>query len=189
MKLASPTKLITAASLLGLAAADSPWFCHENDCPLFTNSSEGGTEVRIYEAAYWTSTNVSSTSLDEASSIGFHRLFDYISGENDSGGAIDMTSPVLNQVIPGAGPNCNSTFIVSFYAPFAYQADPGPPQPTSPDVYVQKLPAMQVAVSEFGGFANQKVVIAEAAALETEVSFLPSLANLPAPLTNLPCLR
>ena len=164
-------KLVSVAAVLGLVAADSPWFCHGNDCPIFANSSVGVTEVRTYESSWWASTNVSSISLDEASSIGFHRLFNYISGENDSGGAIDMTSPVLNQVIPGAGPNCNSTFIVSFYAPFVYQADPGPPQPTSPEVYVQKMPAMQVAVSEFGGFANQKVVITEAAALEAEVSF------------------
>jgi hypothetical protein len=45
MTLMSFTKLASAASLLGFAAADSPWFCHSNDCPIFSNSSVGGTEV------------------------------------------------------------------------------------------------------------------------------------------------
>lgn len=80
-----------------------PWFCHGIDCPTFTNTTIDGLEIRSYPPSLWASTNVSSTNLIEAENIGFNRLFGYISGENDSGGAIDMTSPVTTRVIPGAG--------------------------------------------------------------------------------------
>lgn len=81
-----------------------------------------------------------------------------------------MTAPVLTQVIPGAGPNCNSTFIVSFFTPFLYQTAAGPPVPTNPLVYLNQLEALTVAIDVFGGFQNQKVVLAEAATLEAQVS-------------------
>lgn len=66
-------------------------------------------------------------------------------------------------------PNCNTTFIVSFFVPFAYQNDNGPPQPTSELVYIEDRESLLVAVSEFGGFAPQVEVIAKAAQLEGEV--------------------
>jgi hypothetical protein len=84
-------------------AEEEPWFCHGIDCPNFTNTTIDSIEVRTYESALWASTNISGISLTEANNIGFDRLFDYISGENESGEAIDMTSPVTNRVIPGAG--------------------------------------------------------------------------------------
>jgi len=151
--------------------SEGEWFCHGINCPEFTNTSTAqGLEVRFYDSALWASTNVSSISLQQAESIGFNRLFDYISGANEAGTAIDMTAPVLTKVIPGAGPNCNSTFIVSFFTPFLYQTAAGPPAPTNPLVYLNQLEALTVAVSVFGGFQNQKLVLAEAAKLEAEVS-------------------
>lgn len=70
--------------------------------------------------------------------IAFHRLFDYISGANEASQKIDMTAPVLNYIQPGAGPNCNSTFTVSFFVPWAYQTEEGPPKPTSEDVFIEE---------------------------------------------------
>lgn len=151
-----------------LAQQNEPWFCHGIDCPNFTNTTIEGIEIRNYPAALWASTNISGINLIDAENIGFNRLFDYISGDNDSGDAIDMTSPVTTRVIPGAGPNCNTTFIVSFFVPFAYQ-DSGPPSPNSALVYIESREPLQVAVSEFGGFAPQAEVIAKAAQLEGEV--------------------
>eukprot|EP00615_Pteridomonas_danica_P007211 CAMPEP_0114352778 /NCGR_PEP_ID=MMETSP0101-20121206/18181_1 /TAXON_ID=38822 ORGANISM="Pteridomonas danica, Strain PT" /NCGR_SAMPLE_ID=MMETSP0101 /ASSEMBLY_ACC=CAM_ASM_000211 /LENGTH=208 /DNA_ID=CAMNT_0001493309 /DNA_START=34 /DNA_END=657 /DNA_ORIENTATION=- len=147
---------------------DEPWFCHDIDCPNFTNSTIDNIEIREYPPALWASTNVSSTNIIEADNIGFDRLFDYISGANDESIAIDMTSPVTSRVIPGAGPNCNSTFIVSFFVPFEYQ-DNGPPEPTSSLVYIESREALNVAVSEFSGYAPQAEIIAKAAQMEVEV--------------------
>lgn len=178
----------------------SPWYCHGIDCPAFTNSTITGVEVRQYDSFLWASTNVSGTSFDDAENIGFDRLFDYISGANSDDAQVDMTSPgktlptiylfsqvfslatcrtVLNQVVPGQGPNCNSTFVVSFFVPYAYQpsvdSSKPPPTPSSPDVYVSTIGPLTVAVSEFGGFASQKEIIARAAALEQAVTTAPGL--------------
>ncbi len=149
---------------------DVPWFCHGIDCPNFNNSTIGSIEVRAYGSNLWSSTDIYGVSLDDAMDTGFQRLFDYISGDNEAKAAIPMTAPVLVKVLPGAGPNCNSTFTVNFFVPFEYQTDAGPPKPTSDLVYTSTIDAMNVAVSEFGGFAKQTEIIAKAAGLETAVS-------------------
>ena len=135
---------------------NTPKFCHGLDCPTYTTyftNATAGVEYRAYPAALWARTNVSTTSFDVASNEGFHRLFNYISGENVGNVTIPMTAPVSIQVFPGQGPFCKSTFIVSFFVPFAYQdASNPPPRPTNPDVYVELLPASNKAVYSFGGF-------------------------------------
>ena len=44
-----------------------------------------GVEERCYDEAKWVSTNVMGMVRDEATSIGFQRLFKYITGTNDKG--------------------------------------------------------------------------------------------------------
>lgn len=53
-----------------------------------------------------------------------------------------MTAPVTVRVEPGAGPNCESTFTVSFYIGEKYRQNP--PKPSNPEVYLDKLPEMTV---------------------------------------------
>ena len=89
---------LVAALAASLVAGEGEWFCHGIDCPTYTNTSTDGLELRFYESAMWASTNVSSISLEEAESVGFNRLFNYISGENEAGTPIDMTAPVLTEV-------------------------------------------------------------------------------------------
>lgn len=160
--------LLLAASV---SSEEAPWFCHGINCPAFSNSSVDGIEVRNYGSNRWTSTEVQGVSLDDAMETGFHRLFDYISGANSAGKPIDMTAPVLTQVLPGAGPNCNTTFKVSFFVPFDYQApnDP-PPAPTDSTVFTETIPAMKVAVKSFGGQPKEDAMIAEATLLEEQIA-------------------
>lgn len=49
------------------------------------------------------------------------KLFDYISGGNSAKTKIPMTAPVVTKIEPGQGPNCESTFTMSFYNPYSYQ--------------------------------------------------------------------
>ena len=74
-----------------------------------------------------------------------------------------MTAPVMVDVAPGAGPNCDSNFTVSFYVPAANQA--APPLPSNPLVFLSKRPARKVYVSVYPGYTNDKKVVAAASAL------------------------
>ncbi len=143
----------------------APWYYHGLDGPIFTGTIvDNNVTARNYESGLWASTDVLGTNINEANNIAFNRLFDYISGANDQKITIDMTTPVLNYIQPPAGPNCNTTFTVSFYVPYKFQAS-GPPNPTAPDVYIQRLPALFVGVTEYGGFATQAEDIAKVAEL------------------------
>jgi len=166
------TALLLAYLAIALAS-EAPWFCHDLDCPAFTQTtSADGLELRSYASNKWSSTVVNGTSLDDAMTTGFDRLFEYISGANDAQASIDMTAPVLVKVTPGAGPNCASSFKVSFFVPFKYQSPSGPfpPKPTSDLVFIETIEAMNVAVAEFSGFAQQKTIIAKAAEEEQLVA-------------------
>ncbi|KAK3101326.1 hypothetical protein FSP39_002707 [Pinctada imbricata] len=78
-----------------------------------------------------------------------------------------MTVPVTGKVEPGAGPNCESTFTVSFFIPPIHQEKP--PLPTDPDVFIEERPEMTVLVQKFGGFANEDNWINEAEKLTKKV--------------------
>lgn len=79
----------------------------------------------------------------EASRDSFYRLFDYIDGDNMEGTKIDMTSPVTTFIKPGAGPNCESEFTMSFYIPAIYQESPITPK--SEDVYIEERDQLMVS--------------------------------------------
>jgi len=148
---------------------ETPWYYHGLDGPTFKNSTYGDVQTRQYPSYLWASTDVDGTQFDVAQNIGFERLFDYISGQNADNITIDMTTPVLTYVQPGQGPNCETTFTISFFIPFMYQTDAGPPSPTAPEVYISTIGPLQVAVDEFSGYALQPEILARTAALSDKV--------------------
>lgn len=79
-----------------------------------------------------------------------------------------MTAPVATRVVPGAGPNCESQFTISFYIPPKHQADP--PKPKSSNVFIEDFPEMTMYTSGFGGFANDEKWIAEARQLSEKLT-------------------
>eukprot|EP00094_Tigriopus_californicus_P004036 TCALIF_03887-PA protein Name:"Similar to HEBP2 Heme-binding protein 2 (Homo sapiens)" AED:0.01 eAED:0.01 QI:220/0.5/0.66/1/1/1/3/141/181 len=122
-------------------------------------------EVRDYPARKWVSTyNYAMNIHDgEESSVSFHRLFDYIDGNNMEETKIDMTSPVTIFIKPGAGPNCESEFTMSFYIPEIYQE--APISPKSDDVYIEERDEFRIVASQFSGFATSEDYIKAAATL------------------------
>eukprot|EP00879_Flechtneria_rotunda_P000469 GHRR01000570.1.p1 GENE.GHRR01000570.1~~GHRR01000570.1.p1 ORF type:complete len:236 (+),score=52.48 GHRR01000570.1:86-793(+) len=166
--------IATLLLLCGIAscAADAPWFCHELDCPNYSvvkNLTEVNppVELRRYEAGKWASTVVAGAKYDKAVAKGFWRLFKYISGNNEESAKVEMTAPVTVRVIPAQGPFCEDNFTISFFVPFAFQSNP--PKPSQEEVFIQHLPAQEVYVRGFGGWATGSTYVQEAANLTQDL--------------------
>ncbi|XP_061195337.1 heme-binding protein 2-like isoform X2 [Saccostrea echinata] len=131
------------------------------DKPVYeTLSSEKEYELRQYSPAKWVSYTTKSMKQEEARTEGFWKLFNYIQGENEKEMKIEMTAPVSTKVEPGAGPNCESSFTVSFYIPPEHQENP--PQPKNPNVFIEERPEFEAYVKSFGGFAKEESWVNEA---------------------------
>nr|XP_022301187.1 heme-binding protein 2-like isoform X2 [Crassostrea virginica] len=130
-------------------------------------SSEKEYELRRYSPAKWVSYTVKCMKKKEAQSDGFWKLFNYIQGENETETKVEMTAPVSTKIEPGAGPNCESTFTVSFYIPPEHQENP--PQPKNPNVFIEDRPGFEAYVRSFGGFANEESWVNEAQKLSEDL--------------------
>jgi hypothetical protein len=162
--------IFTIAIMAKAEDFEAPWYYHGLDGPVFSFTAvDNNVTTRNYVGALWASTDVLGTDINEANNVGFNRLFEYISGANDQSMTIDMTTPVLNYIQPPAGPNCNTTFTVSFYVPYKYQTAGGPPKPTASNVYIQTIPDLFIGVTEYGGFATQKEDLAKVVELEKQI--------------------
>lgn len=144
---------------------ESPWFCHDLDCPKFTvvKNITDDVQLRRYAAGKWASTVVTGVKYDKAVATGFWRLFKYISGNNEPQQKVEMTAPVTVRVIPSQGPFCEDNFTISFFVPFEFQSSP--PQPSDEAVYIEDRPALEVFVSSFGGWATGSSYLSQAADL------------------------
>merc|ERR1711893_328185 len=127
-----------------------PSFCRENDCPVYDLLERTDAyELRSYKAGQWVSTQIEDIDYPESNPM-FMRLFRYIDGANDREEKVEMTSPVITRIIPGSGPNCKSTYRMSFYIEWSKQNTA--PVPTESGVFLETLPAMNIYTTSFGGF-------------------------------------
>jgi len=174
MRVLSLLTAMLCVTLTYATATAPPSFCNGLDCPLWTANStcasaNGSFEIRKYPSYKWVSFNMSSPSFDTVAYPSFMHLFNYLKATG-----VKMSAPVLTDIFAGQGPNCNSTFITSFFLDYVNQANP-PPVPSSvPDDYIQTYPPLTVAVRSFSGFTFS---------WETEV--LPQLTALAQQVTSL----
>ena len=147
-----------AALVLGASAFD-PENPNIEVAPYTVDASTADYEIRTYPAQKWVSSKGYSFTISgsEEQSRVFNNLFQYIDGNNEAGRKIDMTSPVPNFVIPGAGPNCEQNFTMNFYVPAVEQDDP--PAPLDPEVFITEKATTQVAAAGFDGFATDAMYI------------------------------
>nr|XP_043626673.1 heme-binding protein 2 [Erigeron canadensis] len=142
--------------------------CDRIECPTYDVVHSGdGYEIRVYNSSMWATTSpIDDISFVAGTRSGFLQLFNYILGKNNYNQPIEMTAPVLTEIVPSDGPFCKSSFIVSFYVPKKNQANP----PPAKDITINKWGPTYVAVRQFGGFVTDSMVGVEAAALSTSLS-------------------
>ena len=129
-------------------------------------------EVRDYKAYLVAETRVDSDFKD-AGNVAFRRLFNYISGANQTKESIAMTAPVEQQAAsekiamtaPVTQQASGDKFVVSFVMPAKYTLDTLP-QPTDPAVVVKEVTGYKAAVIRYSGTWSQKRYQAKKAALE-----------------------
>lgn len=129
----------------------------------YTVLKESGIfEVRDYEAHILAETLVDGT-LEEAGNKAFRRLFDYISGANQSRDSIAMTAPVsqspkgdkIAMTAPVGQQRSSGKWAVSFMMPSSYSMDTLP-LPNDPTIMLRKVPARRLAAIRYSGTWSEK---------------------------------
>jgi hypothetical protein len=107
--------------------------------------SAGGVEFRRYESYQVAECDLREVNdISQASSAGFRYLFNYISGDNQPGQKVSMTSPV--QQMPS-----ENGWRVSFVVPREFYKT-GAPAPSNAKVSIREVPAGLVAALRYKGF-------------------------------------
>lgn len=149
--------LVAGCSVFGGRAAPEPGY--------ETLVSEPPFEIRRYEPMVLARTVVDAP-YDEATSEGFSRLFDYISGENRGAREIAMTAPVIAEAqgeregeeiamtAPVLAEKEAEGWAVAFVLPGDYTAETAP-EPTDEGIEIVSVPARRVAVARYSGFFSR----------------------------------
>jgi len=123
---------------------------------------EGQLELRQYAPHIVAETLVESD-FEGAGNKAFRRLFNYISGNNESRQKIAMTAPVSQAVqgekiamtVPVGQQLSGKNWVVSFMMPASYTLDTLP-KPKDSQVILRQVPEHYVAAIRYSGFWSQK---------------------------------
>jgi effector-binding domain-containing protein len=120
--------------------------------PYSIKGSTGEIEFRQYPSL------VLATTDNSQNDAGFNLLFAYISGSNKARDKIPMTAPVItSQKIPMTSPVVSDATSMSFVMP-AGKTQEEIPDPLDSRVRIVTLPAREVAVIRFTGYASPEEV-------------------------------
>jgi hypothetical protein len=128
--------------------------------PYDITGKTGEIEFRHYPAL------VLATVDSSGNDAGFNLLFAFITGSNHKKGSLQMTAPVItSQEIPMTAPVVSDTRTMSFVMPAGKTRDQIP-EPLDSRVRITTLPAREIAVIRFSGYAHQQEVDATAFRLQ-----------------------
>ncbi|KAL3853408.1 hypothetical protein ACJMK2_016948 [Sinanodonta woodiana] len=134
---------------------------HKDNMSWRKNRSIPVVQTRRLRRAKWASTVLVGLDYQEATIVGFRRLFSYIRGENQTGVQMTWTTPMLIKVHP----NNSRKLTISFFVPPTFQSRP--PHPLNPDVYLETLPDMTLSVKQLQVGLNTEELSNEASILTT----------------------
>jgi len=132
------------------------------DAKYITINQFNNFELRDYPPQIIAETEVEG-SLEDAGDKAFKKLFDYISGENQSRENISMTSPVtqkpssekIEMTTPVGQERTAGGWMVSFMMPASYTLETLP-IPDNPDVRLRQIPARRMASVRYSGTWSEK---------------------------------
>ena len=107
---------------------------------------EGQFEIRLYEA--YIIAEVALEKKEKISSMGFRRIFNYISGQNSKKESIAMTVPVFNR-------EAGKKYYTAFVMPSKYN-DKSLPLPDDPEIKIEKVASKKMAAYRFNGIVSQE---------------------------------
>lgn len=122
---------------------------------------ENNLEVRHYEPQIIAETTV-DTEFEDAGSEAFGRLFDYISGNNQSREEIAMTAPVgqvagsqeIDMTAPVGQTRIDGQWVVSFMMPGSFTMD-SIPTPKDQRIALRRVPERTMAAIRYSGFWSE----------------------------------
>jgi hypothetical protein len=132
-------------------------------------------QIREYKPYLIAETLVDSD-FKEAGNVAFRRLFNYISGANQTQESIAMTAPVNQQpasekiamTAPVTQQAAGDEYAISFVMPAKFTIDTIP-QPTDDKVVIKEVPGYKAAVIRYSGAWSQKRYEAKKAVLEAYI--------------------
>jgi hypothetical protein len=163
-----PGLLLGACSVVGVRSAPEP--------KATVIDHVGAVEIRRYAPTAAAETTVAGSEL-YARSVGFQRLFAYITGSNTARDKIAMTAPVAQtsaEKIAMTAPVAQTqtpdgAWTVRFFLPSGMTAATAP-QPRDPRVVIVPVPARDMAVLRFSGQGTPASVMEEADRLDAALA-------------------
>ncbi|WP_232020250.1 SOUL family heme-binding protein [Sulfuriflexus mobilis] len=128
-------------------------------------------EIRDY-APHVLAETIVEGSLEDAGNKAFNRLFQYISGNNQTRNKVAMTAPVsqestgikIDMTAPVGQQQAGERWAVSFMMPAAYTLETLP-KPLDPTVRLRQVPARRMAAIRYSGFWSEEGYLRNKAAL------------------------
>ena len=123
---------------------------------------ENRFEIRDY-APHILAETIVEGDLEGAGSKAFNRLFQYISGNNQTQVKLDMTAPVsqkpetqeIAMTTPVSQQRIQGKWAVSFMMPASYTLDTLP-EPVDPNITLREVPSQRIAAVRYSGFWSEK---------------------------------
>lgn len=170
-----------ARVILGLLLVILAGYAMATEEPAYTVTEESAPfELRTYQPRIVAEVVVSG-SMDEASSMGFRLLANYIFGNNTAGGGgsekIEMTAPVgmeprsekISMTAPVSMQENDGRWRVSFVMPSHYTLETLP-RPNNAAVTIRQIPETRYAVIRFSGLTGADKVAQKTADLNEWVA-------------------
>ncbi|XP_033637255.1 heme-binding protein 1-like [Asterias rubens] len=132
-------------------------------------ATKEGFEEREYDESLWAVTEATGETIKAATSVGFRKLFKYITGANKEGVTVAMTAPVMVFHEPGDEEgnwtSLKKDIKVGFMIPEEVREKV--PTPTDDTITMRNTHKSRAYVSKYGGFSNEEDALAEIAKLRS----------------------